>query len=233
MRYLKAWRPTPSFVVSCISLFVALSGTAIALQGKNGVKSDDIAPGAVHLGDIASNAINGAKVADNSLGGADIDESSLAISGGGGGGGSPSGPAGGDLAGDYPNPNVAAGAIGSGKVANESLTSDDLANASVTFTELAPNAVNPSRILNGSVIGPKLGNVIEVLATTQNPAGITSAFAQCPPGDQLLSGGGNTHDFNVALTESRGTLNPDGWRVTAELTQDPLTLQAFAYCLEG
>ena len=67
-------RPSPAFVVSCISLFVALSGSAIALQGQNGVKSDDIARGAVHRGDVANNAINGAKVANNSITGDDVNE---------------------------------------------------------------------------------------------------------------------------------------------------------------
>jgi hypothetical protein len=42
-------------------------GRAIALQGKNGVKSGDIAPGAIHTGDLANNAVNGPKVANDSL----------------------------------------------------------------------------------------------------------------------------------------------------------------------
>jgi hypothetical protein len=35
-------RPSPSFVVSCIALFVALSAAAVALPGRNTVDSGDV-----------------------------------------------------------------------------------------------------------------------------------------------------------------------------------------------
>jgi hypothetical protein len=84
-------------VVGYIALFVALSGTAVALPGKNTVDSGDIINGQVKLQDVAAGAVGteeavnesltGADVADgslsgaefpnNALGGAKIDESSL------------------------------------------------------------------------------------------------------------------------------------------------------------
>lgn len=45
----------------------------------------------------------------------------------GGGGGAPSGPAGGDLTGTYPDPQIAAGAVGSTEIADGSVTNNDLA----------------------------------------------------------------------------------------------------------
>ena len=50
-------RPSAPLVISCVALFVALSGSAIALQGKNTVDSGDIKPGAVHQSDIAKSAV--------------------------------------------------------------------------------------------------------------------------------------------------------------------------------
>jgi hypothetical protein len=51
-------RPSPAMVVALIALFVALGGTAAALQGSNTVQSDDLGPGAqVKAADIAANAV--------------------------------------------------------------------------------------------------------------------------------------------------------------------------------
>ena len=49
--------PSPALLVAVIALVAALSGSAIALKGKNKVKSDDIAPHAVKGKDIAAEAI--------------------------------------------------------------------------------------------------------------------------------------------------------------------------------
>jgi hypothetical protein len=79
--------PSPGLAVSVVALIAALSGTAIALPGKNTVDSGDIKKGAVKTPDIAQGAVTGAKVRnrtltgakvrDNSLTGAKIDESTL------------------------------------------------------------------------------------------------------------------------------------------------------------
>ena len=64
-------------VYGLIAIFIALSGTAAALPGRNTVDSADIKKGAVRKGDIRRNAVNGSKVISNSLTGADISEASL------------------------------------------------------------------------------------------------------------------------------------------------------------
>jgi hypothetical protein len=64
-------------VYGLIAVFIALSGTAVALPGKNSVNSGDIKKGAVRKSDIRKNAVNGSKVINNSLMGADVDEGSL------------------------------------------------------------------------------------------------------------------------------------------------------------
>jgi hypothetical protein len=80
-------RPSPAMVVAFIALLAALSGTAVALPGKNTVDSGDLKKNAVKTRDIARNAVttpkirNGAvnsrKVRNNSLTGTDINESTL------------------------------------------------------------------------------------------------------------------------------------------------------------
>jgi hypothetical protein len=49
-------------VVAVIALIAAMAGSAVALQGKNSVKSNDIAPGAVKGKDIAEGAVESPKL---------------------------------------------------------------------------------------------------------------------------------------------------------------------------
>lgn len=75
-------RPSPALVISLISLAVALSGTAMALPGKNTVNSGDIvnkqvkprdlAVGAVKAPKLAANSVRSAKIRDGEVSGADI-----------------------------------------------------------------------------------------------------------------------------------------------------------------
>jgi hypothetical protein len=97
MNFILRNRPSPAMIVAFVALCVALAGTATALPGRNKVRSDDIARGAVHASDIApkavrtnhikgrsvtrskiaNRAINSALVGTDALTGANILESSL------------------------------------------------------------------------------------------------------------------------------------------------------------
>lgn len=54
--------PSPAMVVAVVALVAALTGSAVALQGKNSVKSNDIAPKAVKGKDIATGAVKPPKL---------------------------------------------------------------------------------------------------------------------------------------------------------------------------
>jgi hypothetical protein len=70
-------RPSPAMAIAFIALLAALSGTAVALPGKNSVDSGDIKNGQVKGKDIAKKAVTSAKIKDNSITGADVLDNSL------------------------------------------------------------------------------------------------------------------------------------------------------------
>jgi hypothetical protein len=59
--------PSPAMLVAIVALVAALTGSAVALQGKNSVKSNDIAPDAVRGKDIASDAVKTRHVRDGKV----------------------------------------------------------------------------------------------------------------------------------------------------------------------
>jgi hypothetical protein len=63
--------------VAFVALLAALSGTAVALPGKNTVDSGDLKKGAVKNRDVAKNAVTGTKVKNSSLTGSDVRNGSL------------------------------------------------------------------------------------------------------------------------------------------------------------
>jgi hypothetical protein len=70
-------RPSPAMAVAFVALLAALSGTAVALPGKNTVDSGDLKKNAVRNADIRNNAVNGKKVKNSSLASGDVKNESL------------------------------------------------------------------------------------------------------------------------------------------------------------
>jgi hypothetical protein len=165
---------SPGVVLGVIAILIALSGTSIALPGRNSVDSGDIKKNAVRTPDVKNQNLRGADVAPNTLTGADINEGSLGTVPSAGSA-QPSGSAGGDLAGSYPNPSVGANKINSANIVNNTLGADDLGANSVAASEL------------GSIVEHvNQGSIVDVVA--QNGAWSTSGSitASCLAGEQLL-----------------------------------------------
>jgi hypothetical protein len=189
---------SPGVVLGVIAILIALSGTSIALPGKNTVDSGDIKKNAVKSGDISnSKGVKSPDVVNETLTGADINEGSLGKVPNAASADSarPSGAAGGDLDGNYPNPVVGPNKINSANVANGSLGADDLGADSVGGSELGQLVERDAQ-----------GSVIDL---TANGAWGSSGnvVASCLAGEQLIGAaahwdGGNN---NLAIQE----LNPD------------------------
>jgi hypothetical protein len=131
-----------------------------------------LASGAVSNDKLASNAVTTDKLANASVTGGKIAQSGAAngqvlkwngitwapANDDTGGGGAPSGPAGGDLSGNYPNPVIAVNAIDTSKLAPSSVTNYKIVNFAVTDTKLAFNAVTTDKIAANAVVTDKIAN---------------------------------------------------------------------------
>lgn len=135
----RTFRPSPALVISCVALFLALTGSALAVGiAKNSVRSAQIVDGTVRTVDLRDNAVNAQKIAPDSVGSEEIAENAV---------GSP------EVAPDsLTNLDLGESSVTSSEVADQSLSASDLGADSVAASELAGVTVrtNTTKVAKGA-----------------------------------------------------------------------------------
>jgi hypothetical protein len=142
-RKTRSFHPSPALVISCLALFLAFSGSALAVGlAKNSVRSPQIVNGTVRTVDLHDNAVNARKIAPDAVGSEEIAENAVE---------SP------EVAPDsLTSADLGVASVTSSEVADQSLTAADLGPASVGASELGAvtvrtNATNVASGANGSI----------------------------------------------------------------------------------
>ncbi len=138
-----SFRPSPALVISCLALFLALTGSAFAVGiAKNSVRSAQIVDGTVRTIDLRDNAVNAPKIAPDAVGSEEIAENAVESA---------------EVAQDtLTNQDLGAASVTSSEVADQSLAASDLGPDSVASSELGAvtvrtNAAKVAKDAHGSV----------------------------------------------------------------------------------
>jgi len=138
-------------------------------------------------------------------------------------GSSPTGPAGGDLGGTYPNPVIAANTITSSKITDGTVATTDIADGAINTPKLTDGSVNSAKIADGAVSTSKIAD-ISITAPKLADASVTS--------DKIYDGTIVANDIAMnAVTEIKIIDNAvtsgkiaDGAVNTAEIANNAVTV---------
>ncbi|MGB7684845.1 MAG: hypothetical protein WBL45_03590 [Solirubrobacterales bacterium] len=170
--------------------------------------------------------------------------------------GSPSGPAGGDLVGEYPGPELRTDTVFSENIVNNAILGTDIFNGTIQSADIAAEAVRDAQIAEGSVAstditdrsvsqldlgipsvggGQLVGVFVTMDAETMDTGTSGGATATCPDDSRLLSGGAEWEltGGGQFITRSAPTAN-DAWDAAGHnASGQTRTLIAKALCLRG
>jgi hypothetical protein len=220
-------------VLSCVALFVALSGAAYAATtlGSKAVKTRNLANGAVTTKKLRNGAVTAAKLRKEA-----VIATKIAL-------------------GNVGSTQLADGGVRSGDLGGGVVTSSKLKDGAVTSAKIAGEAVGTGQIKEGAVTGGKLAPALLAqlvknvsYATSTSPSDNTTdpktVTAECLPGPsrkQVVGGGARVlGSTKVALVESAPKLDPAGnrvgWSAAAKALEAPLAenwaIEVYAICAE-
>jgi hypothetical protein len=206
----RSFRPSPAMIISCVALFLALTGSALAVGiGKNSVRSAQIADGTVRTVDLRDASVSTPKIASDAVTGTQLAENSVS------------------------SPEVAQDSLTNQDLGAASVTSSEVADQSLTDADLGANSVGSSELQAGAVRAGELGTIIQVSnSTTIKGNSNASVDVTCPAGTTVISGGVRGGFYQVANSGSYRSGN--GWHVDSRSSANNDTdLTVYAYCLTG
>jgi hypothetical protein len=122
-RKIRSIRVSPALVVSCLALFMALTGSALAVGiAKNSVRSAQIVDGTIRTVDLHDGAVTAAKVAEKSLTANDLAANSVTAEA------------------------IAPNAVEAEKIAPNAVTSAKIAPNAVGANQIAPHSVGSGQL---------------------------------------------------------------------------------------
>jgi len=202
-------------VVSCLALFMALSGVAYA--AKTIVKTQNLVNGAVTTAKIRNGAVTTGKLRNGGVTGQKIAPATIGSS------------------------QLANGSVRSGQLGGQVVTEPKIKNGAVSENKLGSGSVSSSK-LTSSFLGQLVRNVTYVnKLSNEDSEDAKTVTAECPSGKEAIGGGARVNgELNeVALTGS----NPfsaangarTGWSAYARestATAQNWSLEAFVICAE-
>jgi hypothetical protein len=228
-------------VLSCLALFVALSGAAYAATSleKKSVKTRHLAKGAVTTQKLRNGAVTAVKIRNGAVIAAKIAPGAVGSSQ--------------LLDGGVRSVDLGGGVVTAGKLKDGAVTGAKLANNAVTASKIAADAVTAGKLQEGAVTGSKLAPSLnaqlvknvsyEVKASTlSDSSSPKTATAECPSGKVAIGGGAKLTGTptTVAVTESAPTApnaegKRTGWTAAAsEIVADGgnWAVEAYVVCAE-